>query len=167
MMLASAFVTAQAFAQRSQNTLHNPPRTVLFIAGDVSRPVAIDIKLLRTMPRVQLNVTNGHTHSAESYSGVLLTSLLARAGVPSGKDLHGKALSLYLVAIGSDGYKVVLSLAETDAFLHGSSTVIVADTMNGKPLDATSGPFKLVVSGDKYPARWVRNLVRINVVAAP
>ena len=44
--------------------------------------------------------------------------------------------------------------------------VIVADTMNGQPLDAKSGPFKLVVTEDKRPARWVRNLVSIELKSA-
>jgi hypothetical protein len=35
--------------------------------------------------------------------------------------------------------------------------------MDGKPLDAHSGPFKLVVSEDKRPARSVRNLVSIEL----
>lgn len=40
--------------------------------------------------------------------------------------------------------------------------VLVANTMNGAPL-APSGPFKLVVTEDKRPARWVRNLVSIEL----
>jgi hypothetical protein len=44
--------------------------------------------------------------------------------------------------------------------------VLVADTMNGKPLDARTGPFRLVVSDDKRPARSVRNLVSLELKAA-
>ena len=42
----------------------------------------------------------------------------------------------------------------------------MADKMNGKPLDAHNGPLMLVVSEDKRPARWVRNLVSIDLSAA-
>ena len=75
------------------------------------------------------------------------------------------ALSSYIVATGSDGYVAVIALAEVDPSFH-SGEVIVADTMNGQPLDAKSGPFKLVVTEDKRPARWVRNLVSIELKSA-
>jgi hypothetical protein len=39
----------------------------------------------------------------------------------------------------------------------------VADTMDGKPLDAHSGPLRLVSTEDTRPARGVRNLVRLEV----
>jgi hypothetical protein len=45
------------------------------------------------------------------------------------------------------------------------STVIVADTENGKAL-AGDGSLKLIATGEKRPARWVRNLVAIKVFAA-
>jgi hypothetical protein len=45
------------------------------------------------------------------------------------------------------------------------ATVIVADTEAGKPL-ADSGPLKLVATGEKRPARWVRNLVAVRVRTA-
>jgi hypothetical protein len=35
--------------------------------------------------------------------------------------------------------------------------------MNGKPLDAHSGPLKLVVTEDKRPARSVRNLTALEL----
>jgi hypothetical protein len=41
-------------------------------------------------------------------------------------------------------------------------TVLVADSKDGKTM-ATTGPFQLVATGEKRPARWVRNLVAIRV----
>jgi hypothetical protein len=46
-------------------------------------------------------------------------------------------------------------------------TVLVADSLNGQLLDAKSGPYKLVVSEDKRPARCVRNLVTLELKSAP
>ena len=79
--------------------------------------------------------------------------------------MRGKALSGYIVATGSDGYRAVLALAEIDPSFHPGE-VLVADAMNGKPLDAHSGPFKLVVTEDKRPARSVRNLVSLELKMA-
>lgn len=109
---------------------------------------------------------NAHTNADETYSGVPLSDLLANYGVPLGKDLRGKALSLYIVAAGSDNYKVVLSLAEIDPAFHPGDA-LVADSMNGKSLlSAGSGPFKLVVTEDKRPARCVYDLVTIDLRSA-
>jgi hypothetical protein len=120
---------------------------------------------LKAMPQKTVSFHNVHTSADETYSGVPLVNLLASLGAPHGKDLHGKGLSEYVVATGSDGYKAVLALAEVDPEFHPGD-VIVADAMDGKPLDAKNGPYKLVVTEDKRPARSVHNLVSIEVKAA-
>lgn len=125
----------------------------------------IDLAALKAMPQKIVTFHNVHTSADETYSGVPLIDLLASLGVPRGKDLHGKGLSEYIMATGSDGYKAVLALAEVDPAFHPGD-VIVADSMDGKPLDAKNGPFKLVVTEDKRPARSVHNLVSIEVKTA-
>jgi hypothetical protein len=120
---------------------------------------------LKAMTRTTVTVHNEHSKADESYSGVRLADLLGKMGAPLGHDLRGVALSGYVVATGSDGYVAVIALAEADPTFH-SGEVIVADTMNGAPLDAKSGPFKLVVTEDKRPARWVRNLISIELKSA-
>lgn len=113
----------------------------------------------RALPHVTITVHNGHTSASETYSGVPLATLLAKVNAPIGKELHGEAMTSYLVATGSDGYSVVLSLAEVDPSFH-EGQVIVADTRDGQPL-GKSGPFQLIVPDDKRPARWVHNLETI------
>jgi hypothetical protein len=128
-----------------------------------------DLKLkvadLRAMPRTTVTVHNEHSKTDETYVGVRVADVLTKMGAPLGKDLRGAALSGYLVATGSDGYVAVIALAEADPSFH-SGEVIIADTMNGQPLDPNSGPFKLVVTEDKRPARWVRNLVSMELKSA-
>jgi hypothetical protein len=128
-----------------------------------------DLKLkladLRAMPRTTVSVHNEHSKADETYSGVRLADVLRKLGAPLGNDLRGVALSAYIVATGSDRYVAVIALAEVDTSFH-SGEVIVADTMNGAPLEAKSGPFKLVVTDDKRPARWVRNLISIELKSA-
>jgi hypothetical protein len=120
---------------------------------------------LKDLPHKTVTVHNPHTNADETYSGILLIDLLAKEGVAHGHDLRGKGLSEYVVATGSDGYKAVLALAEVDPEFHPGD-VIVADTMDGKPIDAKTGPFRLVVTEDKRPARSVHNLVSIEVRTA-
>jgi DMSO/TMAO reductase YedYZ molybdopterin-dependent catalytic subunit len=75
-------------------------------------------------------------------------------------------MATYVLAEGSDGYRVTFSLAELDSDFE-ESEVIVADTVNGAPLGGKLGPLRLVVPHDKRPARWVRMLQSIKVVSVP
>ncbi len=120
---------------------------------------------LKTLHHVQLTVTDGHSHAKQTYSGVPLVELMEKVGAPIPEAVKGKALAEYVVATGSDGYKAVLSLAEIEPGFH-PGTVIVADTLDGKPLGAQGGPFKLVVEEDSKPARWVHNLVKLELKQA-
>jgi hypothetical protein len=120
---------------------------------------------LRAFPHKTITYHNAHTNADETYSGVPLTDLLAKYGVPTGDKLHGKPLSDYIVATGSDGYKAVIALAETDPTFHPGD-ILVADTMGGRPIDPKDGPFRLIVSEDKRPARCVHNLVLIELRSA-
>lgn len=117
---------------------------------------------LAALPHKTVTVYNEHVKACQTYTGVPLIDLLTRLGVPD--KPHGKDLRLYLVAEGSDGYKAVYSVAEVNPDVHGA-TVIVADALDGKPL-GDSGPMQLVATGEKRPARWVRNLVAIRVLTA-
>lgn len=132
-----------------------------------TKPEILKLKVadLKAMPRTTVTVHNEHLKAEETYAGVRLADVLGKLGAPLGHDLRGVALSGYVVATGSDGYVAVIALAEADPTFH-SGEVIVADTMNGQPLDAKSGPFKLVVTEDKRPARWVRNLVSLELKSA-
>jgi hypothetical protein len=134
----------------------------LLITGD-AKHASLNLSLaeIRALPHVDVKVHNGHTNTDETYSGVPLVVLLAKVDAPLGENLRGKALTNYVVATGSDGYSVLLSLAEVDPMFHDGQ-IVVADSRDGQPL-TTSGPFQLIVSEDKRPARWVRNLVSIAV----
>jgi DMSO/TMAO reductase YedYZ molybdopterin-dependent catalytic subunit len=122
-------------------------------SGDAS-PLVLSVSDLKKMPRKTLSVVNPHEKKTEVYEGVPLTELLHRVGVPQGENLRGATMASYVVAEGSDGYRVVFSLAELDSdFL--DSDVIVADTVNGAPLGPNQGPFRIVTPHDKRPARRI------------
>jgi hypothetical protein len=132
----------------------------LLVTGDPHHgPLNLTLAEFRALPHVDVKVHNGHTNADETYSGVPLAALLAKVDAPLGEKLRGKALINYVVATGSDGYSVVLSLAEVDPSFH-EGQIVVADSRDGQPL-TTSGPYQLIVSEDKRPARWVRNLVTV------
>ncbi len=117
---------------------------------------------LAPLPHTTLTLYNVHAKATQTYSGIPLIDLLAKLGVP--EKPHGKEFQLYVVAEGSDGYQVVYSIGEVTPDVH-DGTVMVADALDGKAL-MESGPLQLVCTGEKRPARWVRNLVRIRVMTA-
>ena len=61
----------------------------------------------------------------------------------------------------SDHYQAVFSLGELDPML-GNEQVILADTQDSHP-PGKDGPFRLIVPGDKRPARWIRHVTTIEV----
>jgi len=143
-----------------------PADTLMLWTYPYHDAVRLSVSDLRAMPHTAVSFHDSHTNKDERYSGVPLANLLSKMGAPLGDGLRGEALALFVVATGSDGYRAVLSLAEADPSFHPGE-ILVADAMDGKPLDAHSGPFKLVVSEDKRPARAVRNLLSLELESAP
>jgi len=138
----------------------------LRIVGGTSSPLIVTPPDFKKMPRTILKVVNPHNKKTEVYEGVALEELFRRAGVPQGDQLRGPAMATYVVAEAGDGYRVVFSLAELDSGVVDAE-VLVADTMDGGPLGANEGPFRLVAPHEKRPARWVRMLKSITVVRLP
>jgi DMSO/TMAO reductase YedYZ molybdopterin-dependent catalytic subunit len=133
----------------------------LTIGGDVAKPLTLTRDDLAKLPRTSVTLSD---HGKEtSYEGVLLYDILKQAGAPLDSQLTGKALASYLLAEARDGYQVVYTLTAVDpAFT--SNKIIIADTLDGKPLPETQGPFRLVVPQEKKPARSIRMLEKITVV---
>lgn len=140
-------------------------QAALTVSGPGQPSTILSLAALNAMPQTRVTVTNGHTQAKEIYGGVPLLTLLEKAGAPEPSAVRGKALAQYVVATGSDGYHAVLSLAEVETGFH-PGIVLVADTLDGKPIDSKEGPLKLIVEEDTKPARWVRNLVRLQLKQA-
>lgn len=162
-LAAPSELLGQQAAAPAQNM---PSAAELRVGGDVATPLNLSLEELKKMPRKTLKVVNPHEKKTEVYEGVPLEELLRRAGVPQGTNMRGGAMASYVVAEASDGYRVVFSLAELDPDFVDSE-VIVADTLDGAPLGAKQGPFKIVAPHEKRPARWVRMLKSLTVVKVP
>jgi len=159
LMVMAAFLmaAAAAFAQA-------PADVALMVKGAVKQELRLSAADLKAMARTKVTAKD-HDGVAREYEGVALQTLLSKAGAPQSGELRGKNMTLVVVAEASDGYRAVFSLAELDADFAGLQ-VIVADSEDGKLLDAEDGPLRLVVPGDKRQGRWVRMLKTISVVKA-
>ena len=123
----------------------------LKVSGEVPDPLELSLTDRSKMPRKEASLKD-KDGSIHKYTGVSVQDILAKAGAPSGKALHGENISKYLLAKCTDGYQVLFSLAELDASIAGKN-VIVADTVDGKPLPESKGPLRLIAEGEKKPAR--------------
>src|SRR5262249_12129871 len=128
------------------------------IAGP--RSLTVSATDLAAMPRSTV-MASAHGHEG-TYEGVAMRELLTKAGVPAGEALKDDALAQAVVVTGADGYRVAFGVAEFDpAFTDRQA--ILADHKNGAPLTGNEAPFVLILTGEKRPARWVRQVVSIDV----
>ncbi len=121
------------------------------VSGEVTKPLTLYAADLAGMKRITANLKDrdGKEHP---YTGAPIQQILELAGVTMGKQLRGENLTKYLLVKCADGYQVLFSLAELDSSFT-DRTVILADESEGKPLPADRGPFRLIVPGEKKPAR--------------
>jgi DMSO/TMAO reductase YedYZ molybdopterin-dependent catalytic subunit len=139
-----------------------PTRTV--IVGPTGKTLVVTPQVLSGLDRAEAVLIN---HGApHTYEGVRLTELLRLVDAPTGARIHADADRDYLVVTGGDGFRAVYSLAETDRSVQRHA-VILADHMDGAPLDAHDAPYRLVVDGDQKPARSVYAVTRIEVRVLP
>jgi hypothetical protein len=161
--LRSQAQTGEPGAMSEQAHAMAKPSTSLTITID-GKANTLSVADLQGMPQTTVMVHNEHTKVDESYTGVLLGTLLAKYGFPVDKTTHRKMLRSYLTAEGTDKYWVLYSVTEIE-FSEHNGNVIVATSMDGKPL-GDDGQLKLVDTEDKKPQRWVRNLSAITVKTA-
>jgi DMSO/TMAO reductase YedYZ molybdopterin-dependent catalytic subunit len=136
--------------------------SVLIVDGEVETRLTLSLDHLRAMSRQRIEVEDRGARA--TYEGVPLTEILRRAGVAIGRaPLQGRALTSILFVTAPDGFRAIFALAELDP-ASGDDRVLLADTRDGLALSAKEGPLRVVAPGDKYPARWVRNVTRITVV---
>jgi DMSO/TMAO reductase YedYZ molybdopterin-dependent catalytic subunit len=164
--LLVAFLGLSAWAQQAAAPKPSSGPSDFKISGTVTTPLDLTAADLKSMPRKTLRVDNPHSNKTEVYEGVLVEDLLKKAGVPQGEQLRGQAMATYVLVEAADNYRVVFALEEFNSSFQDSE-IIVADTMDGAPIQGALGPFRLVAPHEKRPARWVEMLKSITVVRVP
>ena len=133
------------------NGQENAAKPFVKVSGEVTKPLTLYRNDLAKMQRITVSMKD-HDTKMYSYTGVAIRDILELAGVTMGKQLRGKNLTKYMLVKCADGYQVLFSLAELDSSFTDRN-IILAYEAEGRPLPAAKGPFKLVVPGEKKPAR--------------
>lgn len=135
---------------------------VIKVTGEVTTPLTIGSAEFQQYK--QTTVTrkdrDGKDHT---YSGVIVSEILAKAGVTLGSELRGENLAKYLLVEASDGYQVLFALAELDKGFT-DRTIILADKVDGQPLVPADGPFRIIVQDEKKPARCIKQVTAMKVM---
>jgi DMSO/TMAO reductase YedYZ molybdopterin-dependent catalytic subunit len=134
----------------------------LTLDGLVDHPLHLSEADLAALPATELDASF-QTHrgpEAAHYKGVLLWTLVGKAGISAKDGDRRDRLHHYLLVTGRDGYAVAVAVGELDPDFEGKKA-IVAYEADGKPLAADE--VRLVVPGDKHGGRAVRDVVHIEV----
>lgn len=155
-------IAVQASFVLTQPVRAQSPAPLTVIVDGVAR--SVPATSLRAMPRDTMQVTF-HDQPPVTYQGIPLAAILKSVGVRT-DSVRGPALATRIVTESADGSRVVLALADLDPSL-GAKRVLLADRMDGKPLPANEGPWRLLVGGEQLPSRSARQVLRIRIASEP
>ena len=159
--LAAALATSAALAT---------PSTSVTVGGAVDHPATLGAAALQALPPVtQTDVfTSGSASQTHVYTGPSLWSVVNAAGIQVTPGVKNDLLDRYVLATGTDGYRVVFSMGElSPAFGNRPDLVATQETIAGKtaPL-AADGLARVTAPGDAKGGRYVSNLASLTVRAS-
>lgn len=131
------------------------------VRGDVSKRGVWTLEQIKKLAPIQTVKT---TLKGQPFVGRgIPLRVLIEAAQPA-LDLKSKHCEARFVVLarGSDGYLASFAWPELMGEVGNKSAFIIWEA-NGQPLDAKSGPLRLMVPGEKKPMRWVYNLVSVAV----
>jgi len=127
------------------------------------RITVVTIEDLIALPQVTVHVHNAHRNTDETYTGPLVSDVLAKAGLSPAHENEALILHSSVVATGTDHYYVLYSCAEMEPAF-SNSKVIVAIMKAGGP-NTEGGMIQLVNTDGAKPARWLHGLTNLNVMS--
>ena len=133
----------------------------LSLTGKVVHPQQFNLEKLKALAsqQVQVSFLSERGEQKMSFTGVPLWALLGEAGGLADTE-KGAALHHTIKITAKDGYWVVISTGEIAPDLGGKPAMIAYQRDDEAP--GASG-FRLVMPGDKHGARYVRDVVTIDV----
>jgi len=115
------------------------------------------------LPQATIHVHDAHTNQDVTFTGPLVSDVLARAGLTPSDDNHQLILHSTVIATGADGYYVVYSGAELEQMFSGAKAIIAV--MRFELPNTEGGLIQIVNTADVKPARWVHGLASLNMMS--
>ncbi len=131
------------------------------VSGDVHNPTDFTLDALRDLPAQTEAVTYATESGPQSHSfiGCPLDAIISASDPDVDAAAKHPSLAIAILATGADGYSAALAWAEVSP-TSTPKPALVAYSEDGKPLDQP----RLVVPGDLDGARYVKDLIELNVV---
>jgi DMSO/TMAO reductase YedYZ molybdopterin-dependent catalytic subunit len=136
-----------------------PAVPAIEICGDVMTPLTVPLRRLAELPRREViadfHCVAGWTATDLQWEGVAfqtLHRLIIEPALPSGVPIT------HLVFAGLDGYRSIVMLEDALA-----DNVLVAERLNGHPLDGDHGAPARLISPDQYGYINTKHLCRIEL----
>lgn len=114
------------------------------------------------LPRTEVKAM-ARDKTERTFSGVPFAEILKLIPAPSGNTLRGPELAKVILITAADGYQVSFSIAELDASFK-KQNVIIADSVDGKPLSEFEGKRMLVCGDELRHPRWIRQITSISLM---
>ncbi len=146
------------------------PSTSVVVTGAVDHPKAWTAATLQALPQATQTDTfaSGSAPQTHTYTGPTLWSVLDASGIQTAAGVKNDVLNRFVLATGSDGYRVVFSLGELDpGFGNRADLVATQETVAGKTAPLTGdGLARVTAPGDAKGGRYVSNLASLSVQAS-
>ena len=140
-----------------------PPSSAVVLEFQ-GKSMSLSVTDLINLPQATVQVHNAHRGGIpETYSGPLLSSVLAKIGFTATRQTQALILHSAIIATGTDHYYVLYSGAEVEPSF-SRSKVIVAVMKNGLP-DSQGGNIELINTDGAMPSRWVHGLMGLSVIS--
>ncbi len=140
---------------------------VVQVEGDLVKPVAFTQEELVKLGGESVGWKD--KKGEHKGTGVRLDKVLLAAGFSEGASgpkvdpkVKHEGLRAAVIALAPDGFKAVFSVGELLETL-GATRAFVVWEMDGKPLPADVGPFRLIVTSDKGSSRSIYQLATLRV----
>lgn len=144
---------------------HAQAEESLDLLGDLPHPHRMEGSALHQLPRMEVRTIDPHDPGKEIvYAGIPLMEVLKAGGLLLDSGMAGirDVVAMTVLVAASDGYRAAFALAELEPELT-DRVILLADTKDGQPLPPREGPFRIIVPGEKRPARWVRQVSAVTV----
>jgi len=137
---------------------------VIVIQGAVEHPRTLTLADLMREPATTeaVSLKTGKGMLTGSYTGVLLWTLLQKAGIRISSEIRNDVMRHTIVVTAKDGYSTVLSVAEIDPEF-GGERALIAYAKDGQQLSDKRGFARLIFPADKSAGRAISGVWSITV----